>query len=448
MFAWVPVVLFLFTRFEPRQAAIIAFLGAWMFLPMAKYPIPGMPDYTKMSATCFGIFLAAVIFDGARIGALKLKAADAPMLIWCLCPLLSSLANGLGLYDGVASMVQQTAKWGFPYLIGRMYFGDLAGLRQYAAGIIAGGLVYAPLCLYESRMSPQLHHMFYGFTQSSFEQSFRYGGWRPMVFMEHGLMVGMWMVSASLAGLWLYRTGALRQLGGCSMRWLVPALTVTAVMCRSTGAVALYILGAAALLVTQKLKSSLVILLLLSLPVGYLATRSTEFWSGQNLVDFIARNLSEDRAASIQFRFSNENILSKKALQHPVFGWGGWGRARVYDDDGRDVSVTDGLWIIAFGQYGLLGLAALTAAVLLPVVRLLRLCPARTWSSPEVAPAAVLAVLLMLYMIDNLLNAMINPIFMVAAGGLAGLQAQEQEAAEGLDAPAMELLPACKTRYI
>ena len=447
MFSWIPVVLFLFTRFEPRQAAIIAFLGAWMFLPMAKYPIPGMPDYTKMSATCFGIFFAALLFDSTRLGTLKFGWPDAPMLAWCLCPLFSSLANGLGLYDGIASVIQQSAKWGLPYLVGRMYFGSLAGLRQYAVGMFAGGLVYAPLCLYESRMSPQLHHMFYGFTQSAFDQSFRYGGWRPMVFMEHGLMVGMWMASASLLGLWLYRSGALGQLRGYSMRWLVPALTVTAVMCRSTGAIALYLMGAAALLATQKTKNGIVILCLLCLPVGYLATRSTGLWSGNNLVEFIAKNLNEDRAASIDYRFKNENILSEKALRQPVFGWGGWGRARVYDEEGRDVSVTDGLWIIVFGQYGLVGLAALTAVVLLPVFRLLRLHPARTWGAPEVAPAAALGVLLILYMIDNLLNAMINPVFMVAAGGLAGLSPAEQHE----EAPAAQeasSFAACATRYL
>ena len=448
MFAWIPVVLFLFTRFEPQRAAIIAFLAAWLFLPMAKYPIAGLPDYTKMSATCFGIFLAALVFDGQRLATLKLQAADAPMLLWCLCPLFSSLANGLGLYDGVASVVQQTSKWGFPYLIGRMYFGSLGGLRNYAIGIFAGGIIYIPLCLYESRMSPQLHHMFYGFTQSAFDQSFRYGGWRPMVFMEHGLMVGVWMVSASLVGLWLYRTGALTELRGYSMRWLVPVLTVTAVMCRSTGAVALYIMGAAVLLTTQKIKNSVAILLLLSMPVGYLATRSTGIWSGDNLVNLISTNLSEDRAASIDFRFKNENMLSKKALLQPVFGWGGWGRARVYDAEGNDISVTDGLWIIVFGQYGLLGLTVFSASVLLPALKLLWLYPARQWSSPAVAPAAVLAVLLVMYMIDNLLNAMINPIFMVAAGGLAGLEPIRQTVAEALGAPVTEQLAAYRTRYI
>lgn len=264
-----------------------------------------------------------------------------------------------------------------------------------------------------------------------------------MVFMEHGLMLGMWMVSASLIGLWLYCSGALRELWGYQMRWLVAGLTTTAVLCRSTGALALYLIGAACLLATRKLQKPVILLLVLSMPLLYLSTRTTGLWSGNNLVSFISRNLSEDRALSLDFRFKNENILAEKALRQPVFGWGGWGRARVYDEEGRDVSVTDGLWVIVFGQYGLLGLAAMTASILLPVARLLRLYPASRWGSPEIAPAAALAVLLILYMVDNLLNAMINPIFMLAAGGLAGLDGQEQYATEEVP----DYLPAPHAAY-
>jgi len=448
MFAWIPVVLLLFTRFEPQRAAIIAFLSAWMFLPMLSYPLPGLTDYTKMSATCYGIFIAALVFDGQRLAALKFKNSDLPMLVWCLCPLFSSLSNGLGLYDGAASVLQQTAKWGFPYLIGRMYFSTLEDLRRYAVAIFAAGLIYVPLCLYESRMSPQLHHMLYGFTQHSFNQAYRYGGWRPMVFMEHGLMVGIWMVSASLVGLWLYLSGSLTVFRGMSMRWLTVALTVTAVMCRSTGALALYLMAAAVLLATRKLKTGICIVCLICIPVGYLATRSTGIWSGDNLVRFVADNLSEDRSLSLDFRFKNENILAEKAQQRPLIGWGGWGRARVYDDEGNDISVTDGLWIIVFGQYGLLGLTAFAAAILMPALRLLLLYPARLWCTPAVAPAAVLAVLLVIYMIDNLLNAMINPVFMVAAGGLAGLEAVRQTAEDSCAAPAAAQPLQTATRYI
>ena len=45
-------------------------------------------------------------------------------------------------------------------------------------------------------------------------------------------------------------------------------------------------------------------------------------------------------------------MLAAKAMRRPVFGWGGWGRSRVHDEWGTDLSITDGLWIIQFGQLG------------------------------------------------------------------------------------------------
>jgi hypothetical protein len=70
---------------------------------------------------------------------------DIPMIIWCLCPICSSLSNDLGLYDGISTAFAQTVAWGFPYFIGRLFLGDLRGLRELAIGIFAGGVAYVPL---------------------------------------------------------------------------------------------------------------------------------------------------------------------------------------------------------------------------------------------------------------------------------------------------------------
>src|SRR5581483_5200742 len=85
------------------------------------------------------------------------------------------------------------------------------------------------------------------------------------------------------------------------------------------------------------------------------------------------------------------------------------------------IGVPDGMWIIAYGENGMFGLIAVMVAIELPMLLLLWRIPARYWSTPAVAPAAALAVLLGLHMCDNLMNAMLNPIFILAAGGLGGM---------------------------
>ena len=67
------------------------------------------------------------------------------------------------------------------------------------------------------------------------------------------------------------------------------------------------------------------------------------------------------------FQFENDDMLIAKAMQKPIFGWGGWGRNRVYDESGRDIAVTDGFWILVFGSNGYVGLMSMTLAMLLPV---------------------------------------------------------------------------------
>lgn len=429
MFAWIPLVLYLFQRIPVQKALVVSFIGAWLFLPQAQFPLMGLPDFTKMSATCYGILLATLIFDGQRFKAFKFSWIDGPMLIWCLCPVASSLANGLGLYDGFASALAQTVTWGFPYFLGRLYLGNLAGLRQLAMGMIVGGLLYVPLCLLEMRLSPQLHRWIYGYHAHSFEQTMRLGGFRPTVFMEHGLMLGVWMMSATLMAIWLWRAGTCTSIGNIPMVWLVLVLVITFILLRSTGAYLLLGLSLGLLFLVTGLRTSLPLVLLTFCMAAYLFVSGTGMLTPANtkqMVSLASQVTTVERGQSLAFRLDNEQLLSKKARMRPLFGWGGWGRARVFDQQGRDISVTDSLWIIAFGNFGLVGLLSLITALLLPSLSLFWLrFPVFTWSHPAMAPAAALAIALMVYCLDCLVNAMVNPVFALVAGGLSGLVVQE-----------------------
>ena len=161
LFGYIPFVIGLFSFLTPRKAVVWSFLVAWLFLPMSDLPIHGFTDYNKMSAACVGVLIAAFFFDLDSLLAFRPKIWDIPMLVWCFCPYFSSIYNGFGAYDGLSSVAYQTTTWGLPYLIGRLYFYDLKGLRELAIGIVIGGLLYVPLCWFEIRMSPQLHMRVY-----------------------------------------------------------------------------------------------------------------------------------------------------------------------------------------------------------------------------------------------------------------------------------------------
>jgi len=420
LFGWPFVLAALYLMAPAQRACIIGFLFAWLFLPIAEYQFEGFPEYNKMTATCAGTFLATLIFDPNRIVSFRPRWVDLPCLILCICPVASSLTNGLGLYDGLSESSRLVFVWGFPYFLGRIYFNDLRGLRELAIGIFIGGVVYVPLCWLELRLSPQLHNWVYGYHQHGFVQTLRYGGYRPMVFLQHGLMVGMWMTTASLIGVALWATGSLRSFRGVPI-WIFAGLVmVTAVLCKSTAALVLLVMGLGGMIATRYLRNSLPLIAIASVYILYVALRASDIWSGYALVTASEKVFGAERARSLQVRVVNENALVRRAKQRPLFGWGGWGRSRITDARGRDISVTDSQWIIRYGKNGLLGLLATAAVVLIPVFLIPWRIPPSLWFHPAVVAVPVMGFVLALWMIDNTVNDMFNPIYVLVAGGLAG----------------------------
>jgi len=416
------VVVALFKKLGPRKAIAIAFVFGWMFLPVANYDIFLLKN-TKTAVICLSILGSAYHFDKEQLSKFKFNAADIPMILWCTAPFFSSIANGLGPYDGLASSLAQSEKWGMSYYIARIYFTDEESIKMLAYIIFIGTLVYTPFCWYELIMSPQLHRLTYGFHQHDFIQTLRQGGgYRPMVYMEHGLMTAMWMVLGVFLGIWMLFTGLLpKKIMHIPSLYLLMLLIFTNIMMRSMGAISLLVIALIVTYISNKTKTTFLVLILLIVPHLYIYTRTTGIWDGRNLSDAISQQYSSDRSGSLQFRFDNETILVQKALQGSFFGWGGYGRSRVYDEKGKDISITDGLWIITYGTNGIYGLIVMVIAIQLPLFLFFWRVKPELWKTQTWGNSAVMAVFLGIFMIDNLLNAMINPVYMLCNGSLIGM---------------------------
>jgi len=418
----IPGVLYMFSRYSPPRAVMLCFLGALMFLPMEELQVP-LILYNKMTATAIGVMLGIMIYDENAPENFSFGIVDIPMLIWILSGVFAAVLNDLGLKDGIQEGFNTLTQWGIPYLAGRLYFSDPKAQKMLCYSFFMAGLLYIPFVVFELVMSPQCHNIVYGYMQHSFAQVIRGGGYRPMVFMEHGIMLGTLMAMAALVGVWCTYTGVFpRKIYGVPTPLLSLILVFSALICKSSLAIGLMLIGIFALLVSEKLKVGLIIWVMLLIPPTYISLRATGYWDGANLVTLVSEKFSEDRAASLAFRFDNENILVRKAMEKPVFGWGGWGRSRVYDEEtGEDLSTTDGFWIITMGRRGLLGLGAVSLVLLLPMLQFVIKTPPGTWKRPEIAPTAVLAIIPLLFLIDCTLNAMVNQIYIIIAGGISGM---------------------------
>ncbi|VXD21646.1 conserved membrane hypothetical protein [Planktothrix serta PCC 8927] len=427
-----PIVLYLFKKIPTDKAVVMGFILAWLFLPQrTTFAFPGLPDYDRTSATSYSIMLATCLYSFKTFKTFKFGWLDIPMLMWCICPFISSITNNLGAYDGVSSALDQIIKYGIPYFLGRLYLNHLRGLHELAMGIFISGVIYAPLCIVESFISPQLHRMVYGYHGiNQFLQSYRLGGYRPNIFMKHGLAVGMWMMATVLIALWLWQSGTLKKFLYIPMNLWFIGLYMTHLLVRSTGAYLYMALGMVILFSAKFLRTSFPQVLLILMLSSYLYLGVTGNFTGEQadqIVQVATDLAGPDRAQSLEFRFDNEEILVEKAMQRIWFGWGGWGRNRVFaysESAGKliDISTTDSLWIIAYGMNGAMGIIGIFGTSLLPALTFLLLrYPAKTWFRPQVAGAAAISVVTVLYVLDNLLNDQYNPVFTLASGGLAGL---------------------------
>ncbi|HSM93641.1 MAG TPA: hypothetical protein VLT47_12215 [Anaeromyxobacteraceae bacterium] len=418
--AYFAIVVALFTTQAPRRAVLVSLLGGLLFLPVFDGRLQLAIIHTKVVLTEFVVLSASLLFHLGHWRRVRISAWDLAAGAVCAIPFVASLENERGAYEGLAAVFEASFTWGGAYALGRVYFCDVGALRDLARAVVAAGVVYVPFCWWELRMSPQLHRLLYGYHQHSFLQHMRDAGFRPMVFMQHGLMVATFMSTATLLAYWMWRSRDRRPIFGIPLGWTVALLGFTAVMCKSLAALIFLLVGVGVLEASRRLRSPTLVVLLLAIAPAYCAVRISG-WAATPIVDLAYGLVSPSRAESLEFRIVNEDRLVARAMERPWLGWGRGKASRVRDEDGRDIAVTDSLWILVLGAYGVVGLLALGSTLLLPEVALLRAFPRRLWSDPRLAPATALAVALALWVLDDTLNAMVSPVFPLMAGALVAL---------------------------
>jgi hypothetical protein len=417
LFGWLLVSILIFASLRGRRAALACGIIGCLFLPVGGVFLPGLPDYAKGTAIALGLVLGVLLFDSARLSTFRPRWFDLPVVALSVLTFFTSISNGIGPVDGISCTYGDCLMWAVPYFVGRLYFTRLEDLREFALGLVISAVVYAPLCWLEMRLSPQLHTWVYGYYPSQFIQSRRYGGFRPTVFMNHGLAVAAWMSLAAVAAVWMRAGGRIR-LWGIPDYLLIGGLLVTAVFCKSMGPVLLMAIAILVYLAARLRPQRWLLYAVIAFPVVYVVCRISGLWSFSNVIELSTDIAGKERGDSLKLRVESENVLIDHTMARPLLGWGGWGRNRP---SGKADVLTDGLWIILFSQGGFLRLAAYVLTLQLPAWLLVRRLPARTWLRPSVSPAIGMALITALVGIDCLFNAGWNPVVVMAMGAVAGV---------------------------
>jgi len=143
-------------------------------------------------------------------------------------------------------------------------------------------------------------------------------------------------------------------------------LAAILVLCKSFGAVVYGIVVAPLVRYGSIKLQHRIAVTFVAIALAFPVLRITNVFPTKTLAGIFA-NFSQERADSLQYRFDNEDKLLAHASQRFWFGWGRFGRNRVYDEQGDDRSVTDGRWIITMGQFGFVGFLAEFLLLTLPV---------------------------------------------------------------------------------
>ncbi len=427
LLTWPIVTYLLLRKYGVGSGAVIALLAAYMFLPASfAIDLPGLPDPDKFLMTTLTI-LFFMIVRGEKLGLRHLDNRFKVLLLFFVAaPFLTAMTNtepylhlpGLSLYDGLSDSITSFLKF-VPFFIGLTYFRQSEEHFKLFKYFAIASFIYAFFALYEIRMSPQLHSMIYGYFPHDWFQQKRSDGFRAVVFMGHGLLVAMFLALGVVFWVSLRKTKYKVFRYSNTLGLFVVFITLT--LSKSLAAL-LYGLFAFFLIMFFKNRliyffSAVLGLIFITYPIS----SATGLFPHKMLVD-IASEISVDRAGSLEYRFKHENALLEHANDKPLFGWGHWGRNRIFDaETGEDISVTDGLWIILLGTSGWFGFLSTFLFLFLPIWIVFQKNKIMNFSSERdrillSSHSLIVAIL----MIDQLPNASFNPLYWCLAGSLLG----------------------------
>lgn len=444
------VVVALYRRLPADRALIWSLILGFLFLPEppAGFDLPLMPPLDKHNIPVLTAFLVAQWRYG-KAGPILPQSGFGKVLLltFVFSPIFTVLNNeeqvffgqvglpGLGIKDAIALILQQILLV-LPFVTARQYLRSGGSLREILRALMIGGLVYSLLMLIEIRLSPQLNLWVYGYFQHDFAQTLRFGGYRPMVFLYHGIWVAFFTMMSVVAtyALWRNETG--------SAKWKLLAaalyLSVILVLAKSFGAVLFMLLLVPLVVALSTPMQVRVAVVIASIALAYPILKGAELVPEEALLAQ-AESVDPQRERSLRFRFDNENILLERAKLKSVFGWGSWGRNHILDPvSGRLLTTTDGRWIIVIGVYGWVGFIAEFGLLLLPIWLLKREVKLAPKSKVDISPLiGALSLLLAINALEMIPNATLTPLTWLLVGALTGYS--ENLRAKRLKPPARDV---------
>lgn len=426
---WPLVAVALYSMRPFAEACAWTVLGAMLLLPShVSIKFAMIPAIDKTSMATVSLLIGCALFaPRAKQLSASSKLISCLAGIYVLSPVATSLLNndlvtvgprvipGVGYYDGISALLSQSILF-LPFLLGRKLLTRGSDLETLLGVLVLSALIYSLPMLFEIKFSPQLSMWIYGTFSAATSVEMRYGGFRPVVFMINGLAAAFFLSTAILAAAAFWR--ARGKIVGLPSVGVFSFLGLLLVFCKSAGALVYAVLfGTLIRWFTPKLQMRVAVVLAI-LAISYPIIRMSNLVPTEQLLELSA-TFNKERASSLGVRFDQEQQLLAHATDRFWFGWGRYGRSRVYDEYGQDISITDGQWIVTFGQYGFVGFVAQFGLLTLPIF-----FAARTLkfvrSQREAIFLSCLTLIVALTVVEQIPNASISSWSWLIAGALVG----------------------------
>ncbi len=424
-------------RFKnPLDGAVWVFLAATLFLPeRTNIDFPLVPALSKHQFASIlslltlyrrdpAIFRRCPPFRGVEaimllffVGAVAQVPANEDPVVWEAWPDPIVLPP-MSYKESVSNILARAITYWMPFYLGRLVMQNTQQFRQVLKHLVVAGFIYSFLSFIEQVMSPQLHIWIYGFHQHDFGQTRRMGGWRPTIFMVHGLNTAMFMLTVANAAVTLARIKekALKY----APKSLAIYQSIHVLLMKSTGVIIYGFVTLPIAAVSKPRAQMSVCWAFAAICALYPWSKVQDFFPREEIEQFITAKFDAERAESMFTRFANDDMLSDRGHERFWFGWGGYGRMEVFNVWGKQITIPDAEWIALFGSTGLCGLVSFFAISLVPIFGASRAMTKLKDPTDRILIAA-LAVMSVTYSIDMLLNSMQNGFPMFLAGGLLGL---------------------------
>jgi len=428
LLSWPFLTIVFFATMTVPAALSTAIIGGYLMLPeIVEYKVPGLPAFDKYTITVLSAFFCVLAVrkpEGPK-GLLPRSGWGITLLLVLVFGLVGThwtnqdsfffgdwFLRSVPLSDIPVAMIELFVVL-LPFFLGRRYLATEAAQKTALQVLVGFGVFYSFLALFEVRMSPQLNNWLYGFFPHSFSQHIRGGGYRPLVFLPHGLWLAIFLSMSTLAALGLSSTKSSKQeriIYGLVAVWLYGVLFLS----KSLGAFAITtVLGAMWLFLPKRaLRLGLVAVLIVVL--AYPMLRSLG-WIPVDRVLALAEMIDASRADSLAFRINNEVAMLEHARERPIFGWGAFGRNLATDALERSGVVPDGYWVIAIGKGGYVRYFAEFGLLVLGALMLL-LSSRKRLGTVGLTVACLVAA----NMTDLLPNATLTTLTWLLAGAMAG----------------------------